>query len=159
MTPNNTQEDLRKIWRQKNVPVLAQRSLTKELFVKLPGAEDSPHSRHQSRLWLRQASPKGHIPSWERRYSGWQVPKSWLTRLIEMLLKRYGECYVIQPYRPKKTCSTQCRNAVGLDCDCSCMGEYHGTGGPSAAWFVVSDTYAVQWGNEQLGCRHLFLKR
>ena len=144
---------LNEIWRQDAIPVLAQRAETRELFVKLPEAEDTITWRWKKRRWLRQISPKGRIPKWSDQYRGWQIPRSWLTKMTRHILSEYGQCYVVQPFRPSKKCAPNCMTAKGLDCDCSCMGENHGTGGPSNKWFVVSDTFAIKWGELKFGCR------
>lgn len=146
---------LEEVWRQDQIPVLAQRSGSKDLFVKLPNFENSLSWRWKNRRWLRELSPKGRKPKWSDKYQGWQIPKSWITRMTQHLLARYGECFVVQPYRSSKKCAPACMNAKGLDCDCSCMGEFHGTGGPSASWFVVSETFAISWDQTEFGCRYL----
>ena len=90
------------LWRQDEIPVLAQRAESKELFVRLPDMEDSALWRWQNRRWLRQVSPRGHIPKWSNQYRGWSIPKSWLTKMTRHLLQRYGHCYVVQPDRKSK---------------------------------------------------------
>ena len=143
------------IWRQDDIPILAKRPESGDLFVKLPNFEATLDWRWKNKKWLRQVSPKGRIPKWSEKFRGWNIPKSWLTKMTSHLLDRYGQCYVVQPFRSSKKCAPSCMTAKGLDCDCSCMGEFHGTGGPSAGWFVVSDTFAISWGQVEFGCRLL----
>jgi len=37
-------------------------------------------------------------------------------------LAKYSKVYVIQPYREQEKCSPTCQNAIGHECQCSCMG-------------------------------------
>ena len=71
---------------------------------------------------------------------------------IERSLAEYGKVYVIQPYREQEKCSPACQNATGHECQCSCMGLYHGAGN-DGSWFEVSDTFAARWGEQELACR------
>ena len=41
----------------------------------------------------------------------------------------------------------------GDECQCSCMGENHGSQSPAGRWRVVSDTFATRWNDEELACR------
>ncbi len=67
----------------------------------------------------------------------------------------YRACYAIQLYRKKKVCAAAHWNAVGADCECSCMGANHGSGQPSGRWYEVSETFAVMWGVQRYSVRLL----
>lgn len=155
MTFEKSSSELRKIWRQNSIPVVVKQPDTHKLFVKLPTSLVNLISKSRDRLWLRQISPRGRIPKWEDQYGAWEVPKSWLTDLVRFILERFGECYIVQEFREAKKCAPSCMNAKGLDCDCACKGENHGIGGPNSEWFVVSETFAISWGDKQMGCRHM----
>jgi len=136
-------ERLRQIWRQGEIPVLV-RTLRAGLRVRLP-------FREYNRAWLR--GERRSRPKWDRERLFWTVPKSWFNQLVEQCLATFGRVYIIQPYREQEKCAPACWNAVGDECQCSCMGEYHGSNGPSGRWKVVSDTFATQWGEEAIACR------
>ena len=65
---------------------------------------------------------------------------------------RFGRVYVIQPYREFEKCAPACWNATGFTCECSCMGKNHGSM-PGGRWWVVADTFAIQWQGRRLACR------
>jgi hypothetical protein len=77
---------------------------------------------------------------------------------VEQTLKKYKKLYIIQPYRVQEKCAPACWNAEKHECQCSCMGENHGMGNPSGKWFVVSETFATTWRQNELACRLLTAK-
>lgn len=144
-------ERLKFIWmRQRDIPVVLRRTGKGErLRVKLPYARDNGR-------WLRKERPAR--PAWidavGERPGYWELPKAWLNDLVDRALLRYGKVYIIQPYRAQEICAAQCQNAVGHDCQCSCMGEHHGVG-VGEGWFEVSDAFMTRWGKRELACRLL----
>lgn len=82
----------------------------------------------------------------------WKLPLSWLNRFVDGTLDRYGRVYVVQPFREMEKCAPACRNAVGHDCQCSCMGANHGAGDGNG-WFDVSDTFSFRWGPQEAAIR------
>src|SRR5271163_981890 len=122
------------VWKlQKEIPVVLRRTGKRErLRVKLPYADDN-------RKWLRNG--RRTDPAWfdanGDRPGYWEVPKAWFNDFVDRALERYGKVYIIQPYRAVEICSPACQNAVGHECQCSCMGEHHGTGS-DGSWFEVS---------------------
>jgi len=145
---NSTQE-LIEIWNQKAIPVILRRGKGKRLRVRLPYQQDN-------RAWLR--GMRHSIPEWIAEYRCWEVPQSWFNELVEQLLERYRKLYIIQPYRELEVCAPACWNAVGHECQCSCMGANHGSHGPGSGWYIVSDTFAARWGQEHVACRLLTRK-
>jgi hypothetical protein len=83
--------------------------------------------------------------------------KAWFNDFVERSLVQYGNVYIIQPYREQEKCSPACQNAVGHECQCSCMGLYHGAGN-DGSWFEVSGTFATRWGSQELACRLMTAK-
>lgn len=81
------------------------------------------------------------------------MPKAWFNDLTAKLLGEYGKLWIIQPFREQEVCAPACKNAVGHECNCSCMGQYHGTGGPDAGWFVVNEAFETRWGEARMACR------
>jgi hypothetical protein len=108
-----------------------------------------------NRSWLRSMGRRH--PKWNERGKHWEIPKSWFNALIDKSLKRFGRIYVVQPFREQEKCSPACMNAVGHECQCSCMGANHGAGN-DGSWFVVSDTFATRWGERELACRLMVAK-
>lgn len=146
---------LKFVWSlQSDTPVALRRTGKGErLRVKLPYADNN-------RQWLRNGrpispewrAPKGTQPGY------WELPKAWFNDIVDRALERYGRLYIIQPYRPQEICSSTCRNARKHECECSCMGEHHGSG-VHAGWFDASDTFSTRWAERELACRLLTARR
>ncbi len=132
------------IWRQKQIPVLYKEAKGEPLKLKLPWHPDNYN-------WVR--GEKRTKPIWLPKYKAWEIPAGWFNEIIDKALNRYGRIYVIQPYNRHKKCAPACMTAKGHDCDCSCMGEFHGSDCLDRSWKVVSDTFAVQRGWTELSCR------
>ena len=108
--------------------------------------------RPDTYAWLRERQARK--PKWNESFCGyWTIPRAWFDEVIERSLPRFGSIYVIQTHRPLEKCAPACWNAKGFDCECSCMGENHGSQHPDGVWNIISDTCAVQWGERQLACR------
>ncbi len=140
---------LANIWNQSEVPVVLRRTgKGKRLRVRLPYSSDN-------RSWIQTVGKTS--PIWIASEKYWELPKSWFNNFVNMALGRYGKLYIIQPYRDQEKCSPACMNAVGHECQCSCMGANHGTGN-DGSWFEVSDTFATRWGDLHLACRLMLAK-
>ncbi|MBE0530533.1 MAG: hypothetical protein IH626_06855 [Rhodospirillales bacterium] len=140
---------LNDVWKQEQTPVVLRRTgKGQRLRVRLPYAETN-------RQWLQNG--KRTSPIWISSEKHWELPKAWFNDLVERSLVQYGKVYIIQPYREQEKCSPACQNATGHECQCSCMGRYHGTGN-DGSWFEVSETFATRWGNQELACRLLTAK-
>lgn len=133
-----------RIWRQDKLPVVYRESHGKPLLVRLPYDPNNG-------VWLKAAHRRN--PVWLEQFKCWRVPHSWFDEIITECLSRFGSVYVIQPYREQEKCAPACWNAKGFECECSCMGQYHGSEGPYGKWYVISDTFAVTWKSRQLACR------
>jgi hypothetical protein len=125
-----TPERLRRIWNQQVIPVLLRRGRGHRLRLRLP--YDSGN-----RAWIRRERRAN--PEWDEQR--------------RFCLEKFGKVYIIQPYREQERCAPACWNALGDECQCSCMGEYHGMHSPAGQWKTVSDTFAVSWGDQALACR------
>nr|WP_244666072.1 hypothetical protein [Rhizobium ruizarguesonis] len=130
---------------QTGTPVAIRMGKGSKLQVRLPYAIDN-------KSWLRAG--KRSIPDWLPNEKRWEIPQSWFNDFVNRALERYHRVYVVQPYHEHEVCAPACWNAVGHECQCSCMGANHGSG-QSSAWFIASDTFAVRWGPRQLACRLL----
>jgi hypothetical protein len=135
---------LRKVVDQTEIPVLIRRGKGNQLRVRLPY-----HVLNKS--WLG-ASGRNH-PVWDAKKKVWEVPQAWFNDLVNRCLQRYGRVYVIQPYRAQEVCARACWEAERDECQCSCMGMYHGSQSSGAKWREVSDAFATRWGARELACR------
>ena len=151
-------EDLQKIWRQDKIPVIVRKGKGFKLRVRIPNFVNSFEWKTKSRAMLQSVKPRGSQPVWVPRFNGWEIPQTWFSDLVDQLLKRFGAVYIIQPFRPQEICAPGCMNAVGHECNCSCMGANHGSGGPGGEWFVASEAFAAKWGEVQLACRLMQIK-
>jgi len=148
MTNDGRDAHLRAVWHQKQVPVVFRREKPLPLLVKIPYAQGN-------RAWLRDN--RHNIPDWDEKYKAWETPQAWFEKNIKLCIQRYEACYVIQLYRERQICAPACWNAIGIDCECSCMGENHGSGHPGGRWYEIAETLAVSWGVQRYSCRLLKL--
>lgn len=132
--------------RQNRYPVLIRGSRMAPLVIRLPYRSDN-------RDWLRGDNTRK--PKWLPEHRVWQVPKAWFDDVIRRSILRFGAIYVIQPFRASETCAPACWNATGAHCECSCMGEHHGSQAQEGRWHVVSETFAVRHGPREFACRLL----
>lgn len=142
-------EKIEGIWLQKTVPVIFRRGPGYPLLLRLPYVNGNYD-------WLR--NQKHRKPKWlpgNKNY--WELPASWFNDLVNRLLRRWGKLYIIQPHRKQEKCARACWEARGHECECSCLGEHHGSQNPSGKWFEVSDTFATKWQTKELACRLLKL--
>jgi len=135
---------LHEIWAQKTIPVVYRQGKSKPILLRLPYADNN-------RDWLKGEHKRD--PKWTPKFKCWETPKSWFDDIIRRTLKRFGRVYVIQPYQEHQKCAPACWKATGFECECSCMGENHGSGNPAGKWHVVSETFAVQWNAREYACR------
>jgi hypothetical protein len=145
----SSDEELRKIWNQRDIPVVLRRG----------GVGQSPRVRvpfaNNNRSWLQDG--RRISPTWNGAGKYWEIPKAWFNDFVQRALKKYGKLYVIQPFREQEKCAPACMNAVGHECQCSCMGANHGAEN-DGSWFEVSEAFATRWGEQQLACRLMKLR-
>jgi hypothetical protein len=135
---------LRSIWKQNKIPVLYTRGEGYPLLIRLPDGLATQH-------WLRGG--RHHSPKWVPQFSCWETPRAWFDSLVQQLLRRFRFLYIIQPRRDQTTCARSCWEAKGDDCECKCLGEFHGKSRPGGRWFEVTETLAFQWGEKTLAYR------
>lgn len=139
----------RSVWNQGTIPVIIRRTGKGEQHrLRLPYFVDN-------REWL--GNGRRTRPAWisENRY--WEIPKSWFNDFIDRGLRRFGELWIIQPYREQEVCAPACQNAKGHECQCSCMGANHGLGS-DGSWFEVNEAFATKWGEKEWACRLLTIR-
>lgn len=137
-------DKLKQVWNQRKIPVVLRRGGNGQLLrIRLPFAKNN-------RDWLQ--NEKRQSPEWIPKEKYWEAPKAWFNSFVDRALGRYGELYVIQPYREQEKCAPACLNATGHECQCSCMGANHGAGN-DGSWFEVNETFAVRSGDQVFACR------
>lgn len=135
---------LREVWNQKEIPIILRRGRKgQRLRARIPYAPDNKQGLQDGRRLS---------PEWIEKHKCWELPKAWFNDFVARALERYRKLYIVQPYREQEKCSPACLNAIGHECQCSCMGANHGAGN-DGSWFEVSDTFAVRWGERHLACR------
>jgi hypothetical protein len=137
---------LAEIWRQAlvSIPVIA--FLEEGVFVRAPYQKDN-------RAWMLDEREERYpwYPQWDSEGRFWRIPKAWFNDAVNLLLERYGKVYIIQVYSETEKCAPACRAAKRWECECSCMGKYHGA--DSGGWFDVSETFSFRHGARDLACR------
>lgn len=135
---------LREIWKQASIPVVFKRERPDSLLVKLPHDDNNMG-------WLRKS--RNNKPVFNERLNAWEIPQAWFEDTVKRAIEKFDKCYVVQLYREKQICAPACWNAGGMHCECSCMGENHGTGHPDGRWYEIDETLAVSWGEKQYAYR------
>ena len=141
-----TANQLQRVWNQRSTPVLLNRGKRGPPRLRLP-------YREYNRAWLR--SDRRTDPTWHKDGKYREVPRAWFNDLVRRCVEEFGSVYIIQPFRAQQKCAPVCWEAVGEDCECSCMGANHGMGRPKGRWIVLSETFAASWDSEMWACRHL----
>ena len=109
-----------------------------------------PYDRFNG-FWLR--GNRRRRPTWNDERDCWEIPAAWFDDTVMRCVKKHGSAYVIQPYRAKETCAYACRHAKGFECQCSCMGENHGSEGANAGWLDIGEAFSVRYGPKEIACR------
>jgi hypothetical protein len=140
---------LKAIWNQRSIPVILRRGgKGQKLRLRLPFDKNNQQ-------WLRNG--RKISPAWIEKGRYWETPKRWFNDLVERSLIKYKKLHVIQPFREQEKCAPACLNALGHECQCSCMGANHSMGN-DGSWFEISDTFAMRWGDAHLACRLMTVK-
>lgn len=148
MNAMDPEGNLGQVWRQEKIPVILRRMGKGERLRARVPLDLSP-----AYTWLEKLGR--HRPLWSGRDGYyWELPKAWFDDFVNASLDRFGQVYIIQPYREQEMCSASCRHAVGHECECSCMGANHGSGNDEG-WFDVTDAFSTKWGEQELACRLL----
>jgi hypothetical protein len=135
-------------WNSASVPIIVRSDISGDkLTARLPYRSDN-------KAWLFGLATGRRKPEvkWSPVEKAWKLPVSWLNRFVDSGLERYERLYVVQPFREMEKCAPACRNAVGHDCQCSCMGANHGAGN-GGGWFDVSEEFSFRWGPQSAAIR------
>lgn len=131
--------NVNEIWGNKVIPVVYRRSGKNDIWVRLPFSKDN-------RSFLGGGTRKQE-PVWNAEKKVWSLPRSRFNDVVDLILRRHGKAYIIQPYVDTEKCAPACRNATGHECQCSCLGANHGSGN-DGSWFDISDSLALRHGKK-----------
>ena len=134
-----------KIWWDSKYPALFRRGAGFKLWVRV---DQTPEN-------FRAIKLRNIYPLWLPQRNCYEVPAAWFDELVKLLVRQFGGLYIIQPYTEKEVCSSSCKNAKRHECECQCMGRYHGVEFAGNDWFEVSDACEIRWGAKQWGCRFM----
>ncbi|MEV5819379.1 hypothetical protein AB0L22_09400 [Micromonospora haikouensis] len=107
-----------------------------------------------NRSWLHATLGERIQPIYDKPTARWLIARNHFTLLVENLLDRFGQVDVFVEFSVTERCDSRCQGAEGDDCQCSCLGEYHGGGIWAGGWIQVGETTLVR-SNVQL--RHMQL--
>lgn len=96
-----------------------------------------------NREWLHGALGSRVRPRWNKATQRWEIARSHLRLLTLELADRFGRCDVYLEFSTQERCDTRCRNAMGDDCTCSCLGENHGGAAYWKFWKQVGETTLI----------------
>ncbi len=102
-----------------------------------------PYQDGSNRGWLKDQLGDRIRPDWVQGHPGhWEIARTHLLPLLEALVGRYGQVEVWLEFSLTQKCDKRCRDAVGEECVCSCLGTNHG-GIWGRRWFEVGDTTLI----------------
>ncbi|WP_202819032.1 endonuclease domain-containing protein [Actinosynnema sp. ALI-1.44] len=101
-------------------------------------------ARKGNRRWLHE-SVRIRSPHLDKDSGKWTLPRNCLTKLVTAAIDRYGYIVVCRDMSRLSKRTRTCLEAAGSDCDCSCLGAYHGA--DSFGWFErVGDVMVADLG-------------
>lgn len=118
--------------------------------IKMPYAKDN-------RAWLKDTLGQRIRPEWDKSNRCWWVARNHFGAVVEALADRLGRIDIYIDFRGVERCDTRCKKARSRECDCQCLGKYHGQDGITHGWKLVGDTTEVQ--STGLKRRHIVVIR
>lgn len=112
-------------------PALVWLPLNGQVIAKIP-------PRKGNRGWLHKTLS---IRSPQLEDDRWHLPRNCLVKLVTGAVDRFGHAVLWRDVTSLSRCTSMCLDAQGMDCQCSCMGEHHGTN--SNLWFELIGSVAV----------------
>ena len=115
----------RRVITAKGVPPAARiwLPLDGKVIAKLPGYQGN-------RRWLHETVG---IRSPDLVSDRWKLPRNCMVRLVTAAIDRFGYVAVWRDMARLSHCDRRCLEAAGMDCQCSCMGAFHGQN--AGNWF------------------------
>lgn len=115
-----------------NIPTVYRPAGSGRITVRMPYALGN-------RAWIHHNLGSGIHPVWNTTDKRWELARNHLRATVEALVERFGIVdVVIDSYAV-----TRCRDAVGDDCDCQCVGENHGGAAYWKHWHAVGETTLI----------------
>ncbi len=148
---NANRNEIEIVWKQGKIPVIYRPPKTGDILIRFPNLPISEK-------WLNEGRKKKPILVNDVIPIYWKFPRSSFNIMVNRILVKYRSLYIIQYYNAQEKCASKCQNAEGFECECSCMGKYHGDSNPKGKWYHVSDTFATQWKGQSLAYRLLLAK-
>ncbi len=145
--------EMRQLWTNVLHPILYRPGDSKPLMLRLAAPGKSKPQIHSVEEFQFLFRPKHHHPRWDMAKRHWELPNSWLDWIVRRVVQEKGTLYLVQYMNSFQTCSRQCQEAKGFDCECSCMGARHGENDIDSGWYEVTDLFAVKSEGQQLSCR------
>lgn len=138
-------QNAKEAWQQFEIPVIVRtrkrEGKNPRLRIRLPNHPD-PFAL------LKGPNKNNRNPIELQKQHYWEIAYGRLNEIVETLAKTFGQVILIQPVREKLVCARKCVEASGFECECSCLGENHGSQHMDSAWYEIDDTYAVSHGEE-----------
>lgn len=91
------EQDAKIVWNNGKIPVALRRGKSLPIRLRIPFAADN-------RTWLKNG-PRKHQPQWIKEGKYWELPASRFNEIVEMILDRFRQIYIIQPYREMEVCA------------------------------------------------------
>lgn len=145
-------DDMRALWREVPHPILFRVGKGASLKLRLSKPTKKPQLRSVEEYRFLQ-QPRKRLPQWDLEKRHWELLYAWLDALVKRIVEQFGYLYLVQPFRSQQVCARSCQEAVHFECECSCMGAYHGSNGINSGWYEISDHFAVSWSEAELACR------
>lgn len=102
-----------------------------------------PYAKN-NRAWLKETLGERIRPEWDKPSQCWLVARNHFGAVVEAMAERLGRIDVYIDFRGLERCDTRCKNAKSRECDCQCIGRYHGANGITHGWKLVGDTTEVK---------------
>lgn len=107
-----------------------------QVVAKIPPRKGNYRWLHQT-LGIRSPNLEG---------DRWHLPRNCLIKLVTAAIDRYGYVAVYRDMSKLSRCTRMCLEAMGMECDCSCLGSHHGESN-SGNWFEsVGDAVVADLG-------------
>lgn len=126
------------------------RPIRGRIAVKMPYAKDN-------RAWLKRTLGSRVQPDWNGSERCWYLARNHFGAIVEALAEKLGKIDVYVDFRGVERCDTRCKKATGRECDCQCLGKFHGQDGITHGWKLVGDTTEIMPTGEKR--RHIVVTR
>lgn len=101
--------------------------------------------RPDNRAWIHETLDSRRVrPEWNKERKRWEVARNHFRPMVLAMIERFGVVDVILDSRSTERCDTRCREALGEECECECLGVYHGGLGWLGDWVQVAEHTLVR---------------